>query len=119
MRSGLKVCVAAAVVTAALLVTASPAAAVTNSCSVSFWTGKCSSAATPANHTLNRVWIVLDGGAGYWEVWDLDTGVRVGAGEKLSTSEKWTFGVYGLYGNRYQLRLRNYTWGYTALICDC
>jgi hypothetical protein len=95
-------------------------AEVYNTCRPSFWTGKCSSGYTPANHTLNRVWIGINNGNTIekWEVWDRDTGARVGQGSVAGNSDFRT-GIYGLYGNHYQLVITQGAWGDYDFICDC
>ncbi|WP_344935284.1 hypothetical protein [Sphaerisporangium flaviroseum] len=105
---------------AAVVATTQPAnAQVYNTCRPDLWTGKCASGYTPANHTLDRVWIGIDTGSSIanWEVWDRETGARVGSG-KVSPNTNFRHGIYGLYGNKYQLTI-NGAWGIYGFICDC
>ncbi|GII81806.1 hypothetical protein Sru01_67880 [Sphaerisporangium rufum] len=103
----------------AVLATTQPASAqVYHTCRPDYWTNKCASGYTPANHTLDRIWIGIDSSSIVdWEVWDRETGRKVGSG-RVSPDKQFRHGIYGLYGNKYQLVMKG-LWGNYGFICDC
>jgi hypothetical protein len=119
VRKAAKAFLTLTIAAAAITATTQPASAVTNTCRPELLTGKCASGYTPANHTLNRVWFGIETGSSIanWEVWDRETGKRVGSG-KVSPNQSYRNGIYGLYGNKYQLTIKG-AWGIYGFICDC
>ncbi|MGC5015900.1 hypothetical protein ACLQ2R_34490 [Streptosporangium sp. DT93] len=119
MRKSFKPALVALSVLAASVVFAQPAAAETrHTCRPSYVTNKCASGYTPARTDLHRVWIGLDTTSiATWEVWDRETGVRVGRGT-VSPNKSYRGAVNGLYGTKYQLTIKA-DWGTYGFICDC
>ncbi|GIH99962.1 hypothetical protein Pta02_19710 [Planobispora takensis] len=119
MRTPMKSALAALCLLAASTVFAPSASAETrHTCRPDYWTGKCASGYTPARTDLHRVWIGLDTTSiATWEVWDRETGVRVGRGE-VGPDKSFRTGIYGLYGKKYQLTIKA-DWGTYGFICDC
>jgi hypothetical protein len=89
-------------------------------CSVPWYGTSCTTGTTPANRSLNRIWfgIETDWAIAEWKVTDLDTGVVVGSG-RVARNTSHRQGIYGLYGNRYQLRITLGQFPTYAFICDC
>ncbi|GGO68451.1 hypothetical protein [Nonomuraea cavernae] len=119
MRRAAMALLALVTATAAMVATTQPAnAQVTHTCRPDYWTNKCASGYAPANRTLNRVWIGIDSTSIVdWEVWDRETGARVGSG-RVSPDKQFRHGIYGLYGSKYQLVMKG-SWGNYGFICDC
>jgi len=91
----------------------------TQHCAPPWYSTVCRTGSVPANHVLNRVWFGVETSwsVADYEIWDLNTNVRVGAG-RVARYQHFRSAVYGLYGARYQLRLRGDGTPY-AFICDC
>jgi hypothetical protein len=83
----------------------------------------CQTGTVPANHRLNRVWIGIEADHSFitvdWEVWDSETGARVGNGTIHQRSFRTS--IDGLHGNHYYLFINDGSNGFGsyAFICDC
>jgi hypothetical protein len=90
-------------------------------CNTGFFGRDCKTGTVPANRTLNRVWLGVEGASGRvftrWKVRDMDTNVVVGEGN-VSPNEHFRTGIYGLVGDRYRLELSGPQFAY-GFICDC
>ncbi|GIH92767.1 hypothetical protein Psi01_33970 [Planobispora siamensis] len=120
MRTSLKSALVALCVLTASAAFSQPAAAETyHTCRPDLWSGKCASGHTPARADLHRVWIGIEANThiARWEVWDRETGARVGSGE-VRPNQSFRTGIYGLYGSKYQLTIKA-DWGTYGFICDC